>query len=162
MLTIIDEPQNLAHQKVNAVLTSQNGEGNAQCSLWWKNVPNLKHHQLGLIGHYGTDSIEAGTALITHACEILAARGCTMAIGPMDGNTWNRYRLITERGTHPPFFLEPENSEDVPQHFAANGFSILAEYFSTITNDLQLRNPRMEIVADEIKLLGVKIRAFKP
>jgi len=29
----------------------------------------------------------------------------------MDGSTWHRYRLPTERGAEPTFFLEPDNPE---------------------------------------------------
>ena len=57
----------------------------------------------------------------------LAAERCTIAIGPVDGNTWQRYRLITEPGTEPPFFLEPDNPDAWPGQFTAAGFTPLAQ-----------------------------------
>ena len=36
------------------------------------------------------------------------------AVGPLDGSTWRRYRLVTERGVEPPFFMEPDNPDDWP------------------------------------------------
>ena len=157
-------PQGMARQKTDThlMLENETGEVTARCSLWWNNTPPYENHTLGLIGHYSADDEEAGKEILQQACATLSWHGCTMAVGPMDGNTWNHYRLITERGTHPKFFLEPDNADDLPQHFLANEFSILAQYYSTITNDLRMRDPRMEIVAEKMKTLGVKIRSFQP
>ncbi len=157
-------PISVARQKADAhlLLENQFGEVTARCSLWWKNTPAYENYALGLIGNYSASEAEAGTELLQQACELLVSHGCTMAMGPMDGNTWNRYRLITERGAHPTFFLEPDNADNWPQHFLANGFSTLAEYFSTLTDNLKVRDPRMEIVAEKMKTLGVKIRPIQP
>ncbi len=157
-------PQIISRQKSDAylMLETKSEEVVARCSIWWKATPAYQNHQLGLIGHYSANDVEAGTEILRHACEMLLSHGCTMAVGPMDGNTWNRYRLMTERGVHPTFFLEPDNADDLPQHFLGNGFSQLAEYFSTITDELHLRDPRMEIVAEKMKAFGVKIRSIQP
>ena len=40
-----------------------------------------------------------------------------MAVGPMDGSTWRRYRFITERGAEPAFFLETYNPDVWPLNF---------------------------------------------
>lgn len=156
--------QSVIRQKADAhlLLENQPGQVTARCSLWWKNTPAYENYAPGLIGNYSASEAEAGKDLLQQACAMLASHGCTMAVGPMDGNTWNRYRLITERGDHPLFFLEPDNADDLPQHFLANGFSMLAEYFSTITDDLKVRDPRMEIMAEKMKSLGVKIRSIQP
>ena len=65
----------------------------ARCSLWWRSAPPLPGHRPGIIGHYAAGAEAAGTALLKAACRELAARGCTVAVGPMDGNTWRSYRL---------------------------------------------------------------------
>ena len=79
----------------------------ARCSLWWTGPPPLEHHRLGVIGHYAADDDGAARRLLDAAAGRLAEAGCTLAVGPMDGNTWRRYRFIVERGAEPPFFLEP-------------------------------------------------------
>jgi GNAT superfamily N-acetyltransferase len=177
MLKIIHEPEELerfcqmaptlnssaiARQKADAhlMIETTSGEVVARCSLWWKNAPAYEQHAVGLIGHYSAIDGEAGKEILQNACEILSANNCTMAIGPMDGNTWNRYRFITKRGEHPSFFLEPDNDDKLPEHFATVGFAPLAEYFSTITSNLTIRNTRMEIVAEQMKNLGVNIRSI--
>ena len=82
-----------------------------------------------------------------------------MAVGPMDGNTWRRYRLITERGPEPAFFLEPDNPDDWPAHFTEEGFAPLATYFSALNSDLSRQDPRMTEVAGRLSQQGIKIRS---
>ena len=136
-------------------------QGMARCSLWWRSVPTLPQHKLGLIGQYEATDDNAAATLLNRACEQLAANGCTMAVGPMDGNTWQPYRFVTERGEEPPFFLEPNNPAAWPQHFSSNGFTPLAEYYSTMTTDLTVRDPRMDAVAERMATLGVIIRSVR-
>jgi GNAT superfamily N-acetyltransferase len=115
-----------------------------------------------VIGHYaGTDARVART-LLDHACRELAARGCRLAVGPMDGSSWRSYRLVTERGTEPPFFLEPWHPEDWPAHFEAAGFEPRARYRSTVNGDLAQRDPREEEIAERLAAAGVRIRALDP
>jgi GNAT superfamily N-acetyltransferase len=129
----------------------------ARCSLWWSSVPSHGNHRIGVIGHLaGTGGDLKG--LLDFASTELAKRACTLAIGPMDGNTWRRYRVLTERGEHPPFFLEPDNPEDWPAQFAEAGFAALAEYYSSRTSDLTTANPRVEAVWRRLSSQGFSIR----
>jgi GNAT superfamily N-acetyltransferase len=85
-----------------------------------------------------------------------------MAVGPMDGNTWRRYRLLTERGSEPVFFLEPDNPDDWPAHFRENGFGCLAHYTSAVITDLTQEDPILGQLADRLRARGVRIRALNP
>jgi GNAT superfamily N-acetyltransferase len=114
----------------------------------------------GLVGHYYAESLAAGRMLLEAACEQLATAGCTVAIGPLDGSTWQRYRLITERGDEPTYFLEPDNPDDWPYHFVAAGFTPLANYDSALAEDLDVRDPRSEAVARHLAQEGVRLRPF--
>jgi GNAT superfamily N-acetyltransferase len=109
------------------------GQLAARCSLWWGDTPALPGQHLGLIGHFAVRDAEGAAAVLRLACEQLAGQGCTLAVGPLDGTTWNRYRLLSQRGTEPLFFLEPDNPDDWPGHFLAQGFTSLAEYYSAVT-----------------------------
>ena len=153
----------MAMQRADAywMIEAASGEIEARCSLWWTDPPAYPEHRLGLLGHYAARDAGAGRLLLDEACAKLAARGCTMAVGPMDGNTWNRYRLVTERGTEPPFFLEPDTPADWPGHFTDAGFTSLAEYYSALSTDLARRDPRMEEVAVRLNALGVTIRPLR-
>ena len=129
-----------------------------RCSLWWKNTPSYLNHRVGFIGHYAVKDATTATQLLQQACEQLAAFGCTLAIAPIDGNTWQRYRLVTQRGTHPVFFLEPDNPDDWPGHFLDQGFTPLAQYSSALNANLSYVDPRLERVERRLNKAGVVIR----
>ena len=108
----------------------------ARCSLWWRCPPLLPGHRPGIIGHYAAQSAAAGDALLKAACRCLADRGCTAAVGPMDGSTWRSYRLVTRTSRRPAFFLEPDLPPEWAGHFQISGFKPLARYFSAMTGRL--------------------------
>lgn len=98
-------------------LVIRKGEIVARCSLWWSEPPPLAGQGPGIIGHFAAlNALDAGE-LLDAACLELARHGCTVAVGPMDGNTWRRYRLLTGRGPERPFFLEPDNPDEWPAFF---------------------------------------------
>lgn len=136
----------------------------ARCSLWWTQTPTLPDQQLGVIGHYAATET-AGAGLLQKATETLHEQGCTFAIGPMDGNTWRRYRLVSgsppsEVGEWPPFFLEPQNPLVWNQSFQDAGFTPFATYSSALNADLNQRDPRMARVGRRLKTAGVKVRSL--
>jgi len=155
--------EELARQAPQRSLVAvQDGIPVARCSLWWKDVPAFGDDRLGVIGHYGATDRAAARATLDTACEILGEQGCTRAVGPMDGNSWQRYRLVVERGTEPPFFLEPDNPPDWPTHFTDAGFLPLAHYLSALNDDLGQRDPRAATVADRLAQSGVTVRQLDP
>ena len=108
----------------------------ARLSLWWSRVAQHAGARLGYVGHYAAGDREAGEHLLHHGLAELERHGATLAVGPIDGNTWERYRFITEAGVEPPFFLDLQHPLDWPQHFAACGFTPFSEYRSTLCEDL--------------------------
>jgi GNAT superfamily N-acetyltransferase len=145
----------------DASLIVPDGDGvRARCSVWWQAVPPLGAERLGVIGHYGAATVDDGRAILDAAANELARRGCTIAVGPMDGNTWRRYRLVVDRGTEPPFFLEPGNPDDWPSHYEAAGFTPSAHYFSALNTNLGVQDERMGEVAMRLKNVGVTLRTI--
>ncbi len=144
-------------------VTDDMGAVLAQCSLWWRHSPVLPGEQLGLIGQYSRADHrgDAATLLLRTACERLRAEGCTIAVGPMDGSTWQRYRFVTGRGSEPPFFLEPDNPDEWPGDFHAGGFSVMAEYTSAVSSDLTRTDARLERVAARLADHGITIRPLR-
>jgi GNAT superfamily N-acetyltransferase len=136
------------------------GEGNAEALLWWRHGPTLPGETLGIIGGFQATSAVAASDVLAHAQEALRARHCTLALGPMDGNTWRRYRFVTDAGTEPPFFLEPTNPPEWPAWWRAGGFEPLAEYYSTATRDLMTRDERLTGATARMAAAGVTIREF--
>jgi GNAT superfamily N-acetyltransferase len=133
----------------------------ARCSLWWTAAPAYQGHRVGLIGHYAADDALT-EPLLQLACDQLRQARCTIAIGPMDGSTYNRYRLVTEPGSEPPFFLEPTNPASWPVHFSDNGFEPLAHYYSAMQDDLESIDPRVSAIERQMQAAGVRIRPLDP
>jgi GNAT superfamily N-acetyltransferase len=141
------------------------GEICAYCSLWWKETPPLEAHRVGAIGHYASVDDDAAAALLAEAARLLRENGCTMAVGPMDGNTWRRYRFVTDPGpieaAEPPFFLEPANPPGWPCQFERAGFARLAEYYSALNSDLDRHDERIAPIAERLENLGVVVRSSR-
>lgn len=146
-------PAELACDEPDAhlVLDGEQGEAAARCSLWWRT---------GAIGHFSARDGASGERLLLAACARLAERGCTRAVGPMDGNTWRRYRLVIERGDEPPFFLEPHTPGHWTEAFTGAGFSVLARYCSSMQEDLRVSDERLRAVEHRAAEAGVSIRTF--
>jgi GNAT superfamily N-acetyltransferase len=142
------------------VIDDHNGPA-AECSLWWYQTPSLEYQRVGLVGHYSAANDSAAQPLLAAACDRLRRAGCTCAVGPMDGNTWRRYRFVTEAGTEPAFFLEPQNPPEWPQQFLRAGFSPLAIYFSALNVDLSQRNPRLTEAEERLRSVGVVLRCSR-
>lgn len=132
----------------------------ARCSLWYKEKILLADKVAGFIGHYDAINEEAALVLLNHAFAQLEQYNCAVAIGPMDGNTWRRYRFISERGHDPVFFLEPSNPDYYPKHFLFAGFQPLAQYFSALNINLTLRDPKADAIENRFKTAGISLRPF--
>ena len=137
----------------------------AHCSLWWREAPSLPGHAVGTIGHYASVDSEASAALLSRALAMLGDQGRTLAVGPMDGNTWRHYRFVTDAGPssppEPAFFLEPVNPPEWPRQFVQAGFAPLAEYYSALNIDFTRADPRLDAVATRLVSAGVRIRSAR-
>jgi GNAT superfamily N-acetyltransferase len=141
-------------------VNDDSGGVRARCSCWWGTGHTLDGESVGVIGHYSAESAEAGTRVLIDACAQLAAHGCTIAVGPMDGSTWRSYRLVIERGAEPPFFLEPDTPDAWVSHFTAAGFETLATYSSALARELTRRDPRIDALASRLAARRIVIRSL--
>jgi GNAT superfamily N-acetyltransferase len=142
-------------------LENATGQTVARCSLWWRNTPAYQGHTVGYVGHYAVSDPGAAPALLDAALTRLAPERCTLAVGPVDGNTWQRYRLLTERGTEPPFFLEPDNPDEWPGQFTAAGFTPLAQYYSALNSALKADEPRLADLERRVAERGITVQPLR-
>lgn len=133
----------------------------ARCAVYTENVPKYEGQTLGLIGQFTADAPEPAAAALTEACRRLKSAGCTLAVGPMDGNIWRRYRWLTERGTEPAFFLELDNPDDYPRWWVDAGFRPLATYFSGLNTDLSVTDPRTPATLERLAAEGISLRNIR-
>jgi GNAT superfamily N-acetyltransferase len=120
-------------EKPDARLIAIDPEGSlATTALWWSDVPSFEGHKVGAIGGFESHSEEATVQLLEAAEKRLRQAGCTIAIGPMNGNTWRKHRFVIESDGRGPFLLEPRNPAEHPDWWRAAGFSELSRYSSSI------------------------------
>lgn len=136
----------------------ENGELHARCSAWWKSTPSLPGKRVGVVGHFAASTADAAREVLDAACAALHLAGATIAIGPMDGSTWRRYRLVTDAGIEPPFFLEPMNPDSWPVWMHAAGWTVHTRYFSAVNEDLARVDVTTAAKAERLSAHGVTIR----
>lgn len=73
---------------------------------------------------------DAGASALDAATAWLAARGARFAYGPIDGDTWHRYRFNVGPSEPEPFLLEPYNPPRYPELWRRRGFALVESYFS--------------------------------
>ena len=101
-------------------------------SLWYCDTPDLDGKCVGFIGHYIAANKSVSSRLIASATRLLKSYGCQLAVGPVDGNTWRRYRFVCGTTGVKSFIMEPENPMEFPGHFLDAGFKPIATYSSSI------------------------------
>lgn len=159
MSTIPPDDDGLRRDGADARCEAQrNGVVVASASLWWRGLPDWPDARLGYIGHYTAEDAVAGRALLEHACAALAEAGATLAVGPIDGNTWRRYRLVVERGDRPAFFLEPQNPDDWPAHFTSAGFGEFARYTSAAVERADHSDTDAQAAVARVTAAGYRLR----
>lgn len=146
----------------DAQVQADRAGGTATALLWWNHVPALPGERLGVIGGFQATGEAAAAEVLSQACAALRAKDCTLAVGPMDGNTWRRYRLVTDAGDESPFFLEPANPPEWPGWWRGAGFAPLAEYYSAVTDDLAPRDTRLAEAAGRVRNAGIVLRPLDP
>lgn len=121
----------------------------------YRQAPELDGRRTAALGGFTCDEAAAGAALIREAMARLRAEGFQAVIGPMDGNTWAKYRLVVESDGSPPFLMEPTNPDFYPEAFEAAGMHVVSRYVSAIRDsNVESRDP--------VPPAHVRLRAFSP
>jgi hypothetical protein len=158
---LLTPQQIVQHAPDLSLVCTSGGAIVARCSLWWSNTPSLNTQKVGTIGHYAATHVDAAQTLLHAACDVLRSNKCDVAVGPMDGNTWRSYRFVTDTGAEAPFFMEPTNPPDYPEHMVASGFAPLAHYSSALNTDLTIRDKRVDDLVGRFKTRDVTLRALR-
>lgn len=134
----------------------------ARCSVWRNSLPEWEGSLPAAIGHFEAMNIPAGKHLLAAVLEWLKEQSTASVIGPMDANTWNRYRLVTHSDGRPPFLMEPAHPEFYPAIWENAGFSPVAEYHSAEAPLSLGPDPRLDRTIERLKANGVTIRNLNP
>lgn len=130
----------------------------ARCCLYQHPVLNYQGRKACCIGNFESiNDINCSNELFRLATEDAKADGAEYIIGPMNGSTWDTYRLGTTQG-QANFFLEPYYPAYYPELFIAAGFEPIAHYLSNIDTEKDLHEER--IIAQEKRFVekGISFR----
>ena len=155
------DPLQIARDNADAHFVSDvSGVVRGRCSIWADRLPTIHGNKTGAVGHFAAADEVAASHVLGAACDELQRRGCSTIVGPIDGSTWKAYRLVTDTGHLPPFFLEPWNPPAWPAYFDKAGFKPIARYISEINEDIATNQPATGSMGADFQRIGVRIRSF--
>ncbi len=134
-------------------------ENTLQLGVWVENTPL----------HESESSIAIGACELAGADAVKFLKDCVSylksehpgrsILGPMNGNTWMKHRLILESDGSLPFLLEPIEPDFMKEVFDEAGFTVLSRYSSSLI-DLTATQPDFEKVERIISKQGISIRSL--
>lgn len=143
------------------LLRDGDGEEVAHVALWWNDVPPLENDFVGAIGGFFASDEVAASVVLDAAADVLREQGRTIAVGPMNGNTWRRYRFVDGGAGRIPFLLEPSNPVTYPQWWRDAGFADLSWYSSSVL-ELDGTEVVTQCLKERLARSGVSIRKMNP
>lgn len=141
-----------------------------------REAPEFEGRRAACVGHWRCLDPMSGASLLNEIARQAGKEGFRSLLGPMNGDTWGPYRLVTETDGSPPFPLEPANGLEDLTAFRVAGFAPVSEYVSTRLDLHELTSFAPEEAADPAvrlrfwdgkepealldKLHGVSLKAF--
>lgn len=123
-------------------------------ALLYRDAPSWDGKLTAAIGSVAFESEAAGGRLLSELATRLDAEGFEAVIGPMDGDTWHRYRLVSDSDGSAPFLLEPTSGPNDHAAFLAAGFRPISSYVSS-------RALLSDTIGDEpVSMTGVTVAAW--
>lgn len=117
---------------------------------------------VGILGFFeALDERAAVDRLFATAVDWLKGVGAGSIVGPMDGDTWHRYRLNVGPHSERPFLMEPYNPPHYPGHWERNGFRVLERYYSKRVDDVAGVLPRLEEKYRGALAAGYRLEAIR-
>ncbi len=121
----------------------------------YRDGPSLDGAKTAALGQFACETAAAGATLIREAMAHLRAEGFGAVLGPMDGSTWEKHRLVVESNGRPPFLMEPSNPEHYVDAFEQSGLKVVSRYVSAVrTADV--------LDSKSVPPAGVRLRNFDP
>ena len=115
----------------------------------------------GTLGFFESqEDEEAVRALLGEAMDSLKRHGIAAVLGPMDGDTWHRYRFNVGPWDDPPFLMEPYNPSYYPGLWERMGFHPIETYYSKVVDDPEAARQGTQAIAERA-LKRYALRPFK-
>jgi hypothetical protein len=117
---------------MTAITPERRSIDGATCTVW-RDAPAWNGRRTAAVGAFSCPSAAAGSALLRDIAGRLREEGFAAVIGPMDGDTWHKYRVVSESDGSAPYFLEPVSGPHDLSAFLGVGFSAISSYVSART-----------------------------
>lgn len=128
--------------------------------LWYSKVPSYGDRTVGTIGACQLNESHDPATFLNTCSELLHSDyKCNAIIGPMNGNTWFKHRLILESSDRPSFLMEPIEPAFFHSEFERAGFSILSTYCSQ-TIDLTQNFSNSSSLIKRFAAKGITLRSI--
>lgn len=115
----------------------------------------------GTIGQFESlDNQRAATELLREAIGWLRDQGVGQVIGPIEGDTWHRYRFSTGPFDEPPFFMEPYNPPYYARLWEEAGFEQLESYHSKRLDDVAPAAREFASIHERTRARGYVLESF--
>ncbi len=99
-------------------------------AVLYRDAPLWEGKRCAAVGGIDFNSSQAGADLLNQISAQLKSEGFYGLLGPMDGDTWHTYRLVTFSDGSVPFLLEPTSRPHDIEAFGIAGFSPVSDYVS--------------------------------
>lgn len=120
----------------------------------------IEQEAFGTIGYFEcVEEYEVFQRLMSEVQKLFIAKGIKKLLGPIDGSTWNSYRLVSSDQSD-PFLLEIATPKYYLKFFRDYGFEELAQYYSQRTWKMVDNWDKAEKVRDQFVRNGVRFEAF--
>jgi hypothetical protein len=115
------------------VMSVSQSMNRAQASLEiFREAPTFGGAKTAALGSFTCETADAGADLLREAMAKLKSEGFDAVVGPMDGSTWGKHRLVVESDGRPPFLMEPQNPDHHVDAFERSGLAIVSRYVSAV------------------------------
>lgn len=119
----------------------------------YRDAPLFEGQRTAAMGGFACETPELGARVIREAMTALKAEGFGAVLGPMDGNTWAKHRLVVESDGRAPFLMEPHNPPHYVDAFEQSGLKIVSRYLSAV-------RPAEALHSDTLPLPGLRLRTL--
>lgn len=148
----------LNHQFLKYGILLRDGDKSVGRLALYQN-PGLQYQtqQTGMIGNYECiQSTAVAHHLLSEAERACKAAGCSFVLGPMNGSTWDQYRM-TIHPERPPFFTEQTQPSYYLEQWESFGFQSIGEYCSAMDSKLNSDHIPTTDMSD-LQARGIRIR----
>lgn len=107
----------------NIIVSLVDGDEKARATIYYENTPQKNGSNIGCIGDISIVDLSYGTSLLKKCTELLIENGVKHIVGPMNGNTWKKYRTMKYSRGDSLFLLENVDPIEYNDVFLKEGFS---------------------------------------